>query len=658
MAVRKPERRLAAILAGDLVGYSRLMERDEAGTVARVRAFRAEILAPLLAEHGGRLVDVAGDGFLAEFASLVEAIGCGVDLQRGLTGRERDHRPQDERLRLRLGVSFGDVIVDGGNIFGEGVNVAARLQALADPDGICISRAVLNHVRGKVELDFASMGTRHLKNIEAPVEVWRVDLDRGAAAGGDAAKRRRPAWGRAAAGRRLLARRLAPRDGAVGLAFLAAVLAGAAGGLAGWRYLTAGPPVTSGRPSIAVMPFVRLGEGDGFLAPGLAEDIITELSRNRELRIIARDSAFALAGERPSPAEVSRRLGVRYILTGSVRRQGAELRINAELLDGEAGAGEAVWGERFRVDAAGIFAAQDEIVRQITGRLLSGVREEEKARAMRRPPGSLDVYALTTRGVALKHQLSKDALTAGRAALERAVELDPAYAPAQLYLGQLDLVDIAAGGLTGRYGLDDLDGVIARIRHAIDLDPALPAGYRVLSQALGRKGDAEGALHAATRSVELAPSNADNLNFLGVAEIRLGRYAEALASIGQALDLNPTGPAWYHLYRAQAHYALGDYAAAEAEAGDCALRAPGWPDCLVVLAASQGALAGPGETASRTVARLHALSPRYDLGTARRFTPYTQDPAVTERFVGHLRSAGLPPPSIAASAAAGAAAPR
>ena len=312
--------------------------------------------------------------------------------------------------------------------------------------------------------------------------------------------------------------------------------------------------------------------------------------------------------------------------------------------------GDYVWADRFTPGAADLYAAQDGIVREITGRLASEVREGEKARALRRPPGSLDVYDLTQRGLAEKHKLDRDLLIAARADLERAVALDPGYAPAQLFLAQVDLLDIGSGGITGRYHAADLPDVIARMRRAIELEPDAPEGYRILSQALGRSGDVEGALQAALRSVQLAPSNADNLNFLGTAQVRAGRYEEGLRSITSALDLNPLAPAWYHAFEAQALYALGRSADALAAGQACAVRAPKWVYCHLVAAVSLAAL-GRQDEAQASGRRILELNPGYDLATAASLTPYPADPALTARYLADLRRAGLPGTLVSDAAA-------
>ena len=626
------ERRLVAIMIADVVGFSRLMGDDEPGTLQRMKALRHELLEPLLQAHRGRLVNFPGDSALCEFSSAVEAVQCAIELQRALTEREAVVA-EDRRLRLRIGVNLGDIMLQGGEIFGDGVNIAARLQSLAEPGGIAVSRVVHDAVKRRLALAFEACGVHRVKNIKDPVEVWRVLVEEETTA--PSRRRARPAL----------------------LGVAAAVLCLALLGGAAWGLLPVSnpqPAVVAAAPgpgqversSVAVLPFDDLrGGSDGVLAAGLAEDILTELSRNRDLRIIARDSSFALAAQKLSPTEIGRRLGVRYVLAGSVRRAGEELRINVRLLD--SGTGDHLWADRYVIGPDRLYTTQDEIIRQITGRLSSEVRYADKADMLRRPPDSMDVYELTLRAFAIKHRLDRESLIAARALLEEAIARDPDYAPAQLYLGQVDMVDISSGSITGKYRYADLDEVIARIRRAINLEPNLPAGYRILSQALGRRGDAEASLQAALRSVELAPSNADNLNFLGVAQIRVGKYEQALRSIDTALDLNPLGPAWYHGYRAQALYALDRPEESLAAADACAIRTPRWITCHLARAAALAAT-GRSDPAAASMRQILELNPNYNASLAQALTPYPRDPKRSERYVADLRAAGLPEPVVAA----------
>jgi TolB-like protein/class 3 adenylate cyclase len=403
------ERRLAAILAADVVGYSRLMEADEAGTHARLKALRKEFIEPRIAEHRGRVVKLTGDGVLVEFPSVVEAVLCAVDVQRIVAERNADV-PQDQRIEFRIGVNLGDVIIEDDDLYGDGVNVAARLQTLAEPGGICASRTVYNHVRNKVGLTFASMGEHKVKNIAEPTAVFRV-LPGSAGA----------ASVRTLVGRALGRRRLA----AVAAAMAAFLAAGAAGAwYALWR--PGSEPLTSAvaeaeakpalplpdKPSIAVLRFENLS-GDPKqerLAGGLTEDVITDLSRFRELFVIARNSTEVYKGKPVDVRQVARELGVQYVLEGSLQIDGDRVRITAQLIDGTTG--NHVWAERYDRPLDDVFVVQDEVTKKIAGTLapsMSGVLTRAgRESARRKPPESLQAYENYLLGIEHKHRFTPE----------------------------------------------------------------------------------------------------------------------------------------------------------------------------------------------------------------------------------------------------------
>ena len=351
MATERVERRLAAILAADVAGYSRLMGADEEGTLARLKALRREVADPKIKEHRGRIVKTTGDGLLLEFASVVDAVRCAVEVQREITERNADV-PRDRRIELRMGINVGDIIKDGRDIHGDGVNVAARLEALAEPGGICVSRVVRDQVRDKLDFSFEDMGERQVKNISRPVRVLRVLL-------GDGPGRPEPA---AAA--------------------------------------SATPPLPlPDKPSLALLPFTNMS-GDSeqeFVSDGIAEDVITALSRYPSLFVIARNSSFTYKGQAVDVKQVGRELGVRYVLEGSMRKAGNRIRVTAQLI--EAGTGNHVWAERYDRDLADIFAVQDEITHALTTALAPAIADAELRRAIRKPPETLDAWAAYQRGL-------------------------------------------------------------------------------------------------------------------------------------------------------------------------------------------------------------------------------------------------------------------
>ena len=375
MAAERVERRLAAVLAADMVGYSRLMERDEQGTLERLKARRRELVGPLVAAHRGRIVKLMGDGALVEFASVVDAVACAVAVQGGMAEREAGV-PEAERIRFRIGVNLGDVIVEGTDLLGDGVNVAARLEQLAEPDGVVISGTAFDQLRGGFGWTFAPLGEQHLKNIERPVRVYRMVL------GGGARPPERPAL-----------------------------------------------PLPD-KPSLAVLPFDNLS-GDpeqGYFADGIVEDITTALARVSGLFVIARNSSFAYRDKAIDVRQIGRELGVRYVLEGSVRKAGERVRITGQLIDAQSGAH--LWAERFDGTLADVFDLQDRVAEGVAGAIEPTLRGAEIERARRKPTGSLDAYDLYLRAIPHLLTLTAEDNREALRLLEQALALDPNYAVA------------------------------------------------------------------------------------------------------------------------------------------------------------------------------------------------------------------------------------
>jgi TolB-like protein/class 3 adenylate cyclase len=354
----RAERRLAAILAADVVGYSRLMGEDEAGTHARLRACRKELVEPLVTEYHGRVVKLTGDGALVEFGSAVDAIECAVAIQRGMAEHEAGE-PDDRRLRFRIGINIGDVILEEGDIYGDGVNVAVRLEGLAEPGGICLARSVYNQVKGKLPVALEPMGKHHVKNIAEPVETYRVALD--------GVSVPRPAAASRQASRRLLMP-------VVGAAAALVVLGGV------WHFWPDAPPA-EGRPGIAVLPFNNFGgdEATGRLADGITEDIITDLARFPDLDVIARNSIEVYKGKPVDVRRVGKELNVGYVLEGSIQRQGENIRVTGQLIDARSGAH--VWSDRWDRPAEDVFAAQTEVAESVAAALGGDLTRGEITRA-------------------------------------------------------------------------------------------------------------------------------------------------------------------------------------------------------------------------------------------------------------------------------------
>ena len=389
MTDARVERRLAAILAGDIVGYSRLMGADEEGTLARVNVFRREFWEPKIAEHRGRIVKRTGDGVLIEFASVVDAARCGIEIQRGMVERNAEV-PPDKRIELRMGIHIGDIIIEDGDIFGDGVNVAARLEGIAEPGGICFSRAAFEQVDGKLDVSFEDGGEQKLKNIARPVRVYRAK-------------------------------------------FIAA---------------TSAPLlVPPDKPSIAVLPFQNMSGNpeQEYFVDGIVEDIITGLSRIKWLFVIARNSTFTYKGRAVDVKQVGRELGVRYMLEGSVRKVADRVRITAQLIDTSTGAH--VWAERYDRNSADIFALQDEITLSVIGAIEPSLRLAEVERAKRKRPDSLDAYDLVLQAIPDVYSRMPEPSKRALVLLERAIVLDPNYALAHACAAECHHTIFLRGGM-------------------------------------------------------------------------------------------------------------------------------------------------------------------------------------------------------------------
>ena len=504
MSGERVERRLTAVLAADLVGYSRLMGADEEGTARRLRMHRSAV-EPVVVEHGGRIVKTTGDGMLIEFGSIVGAVQCAIAMQQ-LTVEREARVPEDRRLRLRIGVHLGDVLVEGDDILGDGVNIAARLEGIAEPNGICISGDAFRQVQGKVHAEFADMGEQQLKNIAGPVRVYQA---RGTRA--DAATR--------------------PQ------AF-----------------------TLPDKPSLAVLPFANLSRDpeQEFLADGIAEDVITALSRYPSLFVIARNSTFTYKGRAIDVREVGRELGVRYVLEGSLRKAGNRIRVTAQLVEAETG--NHVWAERYDRDLADIFAVQDEISQAVTVAVAPTVDGAERRRALRHPPENLDAWAAYQQGLWHLGKVTAEANDQARAMFERSIELDPAFAPA--YAG----LSLAYGYACVHYRTIPLDEGLPRNLHfarkAVELDPMDAHALAASSISSIWHGDLEAALASAQRTIALSPGFAPGHAWLGAALIFMGRGTEGRAAMAVALQLNPNDHQMTsdgYLLLAQSYCFDGDY---------------------------------------------------------------------------------------------------
>jgi TolB-like protein/class 3 adenylate cyclase/Tfp pilus assembly protein PilF len=585
-----PTRRLAAIVCMDVAGYARLMGADEEGTLARVQALQREVIDPALAAHRGRLVKTIGDGFLAEFASVVDAVRCTTAIQRDAAARD-EAEPEARRIALRIGVNLGDVIAEGGDLHGDGVNVAARLEALAAPGAICLSGAAYEQVRDKVaqDLTFNDAGEQTLKNIARPVRVWHAQL--GAAAHGLA--------------------------------------------------LAAPTPRDRDQPAVIVMPFDNLsGEADGYFVDGVVEEITAALSRVREFFVIARQSAFAYKGRFVDVREVGRELGVNYIVEGTVRRGGERLRISVQLVDPESRA--QLWSDRYEGAATDIFEFQDRIAAQVAGAINPAVRAAEIDFARRKPPGSLRAHDLVLQAYPKIWSQSPEDNEQAIALLQSAIAVEPRYGRAHALLAWCHAQDVVylwspepeRHRQAARAAVDAASDLIA------DDPTALAAVGAAISQCLDDLGRAESYIAGALR---LDPNNAWAWARYAWLALFRNEPDRAMQLFERALALNPLDPLEFHLRLgiALAFGIKGDYAAATR-----LIRAVLNQHPRVTWAYRQlayiAALDGDLVTARDAMAKLRAANPYVSLALMKASHPARQMPRVFDLMLEGWRRAGMP----------------
>jgi TolB-like protein/class 3 adenylate cyclase len=572
-----------AILAADVAGYSRLVGADEEGTLVQWKAHWRELIEPEINQHHGRIVRITGDGLLVEFTSVIAAVRCAVEVQRAMGERNADV-PQEKRIEFRIGVNVGDIIIDGSDVWGDGVNVAARLEALAEPGGICVSGRVQEDVHGRLDVAFEDTGERQLKNIARPVRVYHVRLN------GTSAK--------------------------------------------------PGLPLPD-KPSIVVLPFNNIS-GDPeqeYFADGMVEEIITALSRMRWLFVIARNSSFTYKGRAVDVKQVGRELGVRYVLEGGVRKAARRVRITAQLIDAVTGVN--LWADRFEGALNDIFDLQDQVTMNVVGAIAPKLQEAEIERAKHKPTESLDAYDHYLRGLAALHRRTREANDEALRLFYKAIKLDPDFSSAYsmaawcyaqrkasrwmtdrvtetseaarlarrvVELGREDAVALSACGFTLAYVVGDLDHGIAFIDRALLLNTNLAVAW----------------------------------SWSGWARIFLGEYKVALAHFEHSMRLSPLDPFVSAAQNgiALVHLCAGRYDEASSWAEKALLENPNYHPALRVFAASN-ALAGRLEDAQKAVARLREIDPTLRVSDLRDLTGLRR-PVDFARYAEGLRKAGLP----------------
>ncbi len=579
MAGEDIERRLAAIMSADVAGYSRLMGADEAGTLSALKALRKDVFAPQVTAHKGRVVKLMGDGALVEFPSIVNAVNCAIAVQRAIA-----ERASGDQIELRIGINLGDVIIEGSDIYGDGVNVAARIQEVAEPGGVALSGAAFEQVAGKVEAAFADGGEHDLKNIAQPVRVWR--------------------W---------------PADG---------VPAPTAANV---------PPSVGKLPSIAVLPFASMSDDpeQEYFADGLVEDIITTLSKLAGLRVIARNSAFVYKGKAVDIREAAKQLGVRYVLEGSVRKSGNRIRITAQLIDADSDSH--VWAERYDRAIGDIFAVQDEITLVLATEMQVKLTEGEQARLHYTTTSNVEAWTHWVRGLSFYRQaVTEENMGGALACWKQALALDPSSATLNAMLGFIHYAD-------ARFGWwDDRDTAIAKARsyvdQALELDPDDADANSISSMASLLQGRFEEAVVHARRAVQLAPGSADAATFACFVLAFAGYPEEAVAQGERAMTLSPNYPGFYLGHLGNAYRLAGrfDEAIVAFKAYHARNAGFGLSDLVIIYRQID-----QPDQAKQAAGQLMSIRRDFTIATWAK-TQIRDDTARLEADIAALRAAGLP----------------
>lgn len=577
------QRRLAAILACDVVGYSRLMERDERGTLERLKTYRKDLLEPLVSEHQGRIVKLTGDGMLCEFASVVNAVSSAMAIQQALAEHEAE-TPEEERIRFRIGVNLGDVVCEeDGDLYGDGVNIAVRLESIADPGAVVVSGTAYDHLQGKLDGGFTPLGDLRLKNIERPVRAYRVETDASAS--------------------------------------------------------VAAPPPLPAKPSIAVLPFTNMsGDPDQeYFADGLVEDIITGLSRVNSFFVIARNSSFTYKGRAVDLRQVGRELGVRYVLEGSIRRAGSRVRISGQLVD--AISGHHVWTDRFEGDVSDIFELQDKVTESVVGAVEPRIRLEEIKQARMKPTDYIGAYDLYLRALPRFYSMTREGFADVRRLTNEALSIDPGFTLAKALGAYIRSLSVSQCW----HEPDDIRVAVRMAREVLADARDDPTSLRFAAQVIAYSAkDYETALDTIERSLLLNPNSAQGYTGSGWVNAHSGRPLVAIEHFHRAMRLSPVDPekgialsgigmSYLMLERYEEALAWGERALREM---------PNYGSSHRVVIMALVKLNRPDE-AQAAARRLMEAFPTYTLGLQRQINPW-RDKVFAERYVEALGVAGVP----------------
>jgi adenylate cyclase len=582
MNTQKFKRKLTAVFSADVAGYSRLMGEDETATVKTLEDYK-QVMFSLVKRHGGRVVDSPGDNVLAEFPSVVDAVECAVETQRELKSRN-DALPENRRMKFRIGINLGDVIEKGERIYGDGVNIAARIEGLAEGGGICISRSTYEQVEHKLPLDYADMGSHKVKNVIRPVHVYKVS-------------------------EKLTS--TVPRGN------------------------KEAEPIAT--PSIAVMPFVNLNDDaeQEYFSNGITEEIITSLSKTPKMLVIDRRSTFAYKGKDVDLSQVGRELGVQYILTGSVRKAGERVRVNAQLI--HAGRGEHLWAERYDRELKDIFALQDEITLRITQALQIKITEGEQARVFGKGTSNLDAYLKWLQGQDHLIRGSKESNFLARQMFEEAIRSDPDWAQPYVLLGWTYLNESLSGWSSSPES--SFREAINLCRKSLALDDSLPGPHGLMSQIHLYKREHDEAIAEAQRAAGLAPSLAFAYAWLGSALLYAGRPHEAIRNFEKAIRLNPFPPPYWIRNLGEAYRMIGQYKEAVTESKRAIQANLHYLEGYISLACTYSLMgrAGDAEAAASQVMRMDA---EFSVQDYARGLPYKEESDLN-CVIEALRKAGL-----------------
>ena len=620
------KRKLTAILSADVIGYSRLMRDDEEATVRDLAAHRI-LVTEIIQQNNGRVIDSPGDNILAEFASVVDAVNGAIKIQDEIRKSNTD-TPKDRRMEFRIGINLGDVIEEEERIYGDGVNIAARVEGLAAGGGIAISGTVYEHIKEKLSLGYHYLGEQDVKNISEPVRVYRLltePADAGKMIDEKKSKTMKLRW---------------VTSGAIALIILVV------GAIIIWHYYFRAQIESASlekmafplpdKPSIAVLPFENIS-GDPeqeYFSDGITEDLITDLSKISGLFVIARNSVFIYKGRPIKIAEVGRELGVRYVLEGSVRKANGRVRITAQLVD--ATTEGHLWAERYDRDLKDIFTLQDDVTQKIVGALAVKLTEDEQKRLMRQYTDNIEAYDYYLRGFEYFSRQTKEANVQARQMHQKAIDLDPKFAAAYALLGLTHSQEWTMGWSQDPQSLEHAFGLAQR---AIALDESLPLGYSILGEVYLWKKQHEKAIAAQKKAIALNPNDADGIAGLGGILDWAGRPEEAIELVKKAMRLNPMYPLEYLWNLAHAYYLTGRYEEAIVTFKRAIDRSPDYMPAHVYLAAAYSEL-GRVEEAQAEAAEFKRLSPKTSGEAWKQRLPYKSQ-AVTERLIESLRKAGF-----------------